>query len=297
VAPGGQVVVPLYLALDQEQVYSIDTQITWDANVASVVRVERGAKASAWSLSTNTTTPGELRAALAGAVPIAATGEVLRITFAALGGAGTRSDLVITRAVLDEGRISATRQNGALAVAWPERTIALVRGWNLISLPVMPTVATLPDALASLGGAYDLVYAYEAANTTNPWRRFVPTAPPVTNDLTALDRSMGLWLHATAAVTLTLPGAAPAGMSIPLKAGWNLVGYPCQTTQSVGTALASLGAQCDMAYTYDARNPTNPWKTYNASAPSALNTLTAFEPGRGYWLHVLRDCTWTVPQG
>jgi hypothetical protein len=75
--------------------------------------------------------------------------------------------------------------------------------WNLIGYPSAAAVA-LPDALAGIAGKYDLVYAYDAADTADQWKKFVPNAPPFVNDLTALGPGKGYWIRMTEAATLVV---------------------------------------------------------------------------------------------
>ena len=63
----------------------------------------------------------------------------------------------------------------------------------------------LPAALAGIAGKYDLVYAYDAADAADPWKKYDPAAPAFANDLAQMGPGKGYWLRATQAVTLTLP--------------------------------------------------------------------------------------------
>jgi hypothetical protein len=75
--------------------------------------------------------------------------------------------------------------------------------WNLIGYPSAAAVA-LPDALAGIAGKYNLVYAYDAADTADPWKKFDPNAPPFVNDLTELGAGKGYWIRVTEATTLII---------------------------------------------------------------------------------------------
>ena len=69
---------------------------------------------------------------------------------------------------------------------------------------------------------------------------------------------MGLWLHATSPVTLTITGTLPASPSIALMPGWNLVGYPGQVTQPVTVALSSCAGAYNLVYAYHAEDTARP---------------------------------------
>ena len=75
--------------------------------------------------------------------------------------------------------------------------------WNLIGYQ-SAAAAALPDALAGIAGKYDLVYAYDAADTADPWKKFGPNAPPFVNDLAELGPGKGYWIHMIEAATLVI---------------------------------------------------------------------------------------------
>ena len=84
--------------------------------------------------------------------------------------------------------------------------------------------------LGSAVGQIDQVQAYDAADPAAPWQVCGPVLPPYANDPAALDETMGLWFHATEAVTWVVTGTQPAETAIPLHAGWNLIGYPSEVS-------------------------------------------------------------------
>ena len=79
-----------------------------------------------------------------------------------------------------------------------------------------------------------------------------------------------------------------------LYEGWNLVGYPSQSTLELTEALASVDGLYDLVYAYKASDVGDPWKKYNTAAPPFLNDLKEMGPGWGYWIRVSEDCVWTV---
>lgn len=176
----------------------------------------------------------------------------------------------------------------------PGGGISLVPGWNLISVPVQPTDTDISQVLASIAGNYDLVYAYDACDVSDQWKNFNPSAPPFANDLTDVDETMGLWIHMTAADTLTVSGTTPSTTDIPLCEGWNLVGYPSTQVRTVPDALASISGAYDLVYGYEAADTADPWASHNPNSPPFANDLTEMGPGWGYWIDANQDATWTV---
>jgi len=150
--------------------------------------------------------------------------------------------------------------------------------WNLVSVPLLPASTSLSSFLSSISGKYDLVQAYYGG----AWHSS-------TGDLTTVDNKMGLWIHVTQNCTLTVDGAAPTSTTISLTSsgdGWNLIGWPTSGPRSISTALSGIAGKYDKIYAYDASDAADPWKIYDVSAPSYVNDLTQFSPGKGYWIHM-----------
>jgi hypothetical protein len=183
---------------------------------------------------------------------------------------------------------------GGLSAAGAVPVARLVAGWNLVSLPVIPDNTSPSAALASLGGAYNLVFAYDAFSPDNPWRSFIPGQPSPASDLTRVDHTLGLWINATAPVTLVVTGTVPGPTGINLAVGWNLVGFPSQVSQPLTDALRCISGKYRQVYAYDAATPANPWRIFDVSAPPYANTLHTLNPGQGYWLDMSEACTWVV---
>jgi hypothetical protein len=105
----------------------------------------------------------------------------------------------------------------------------------------------------------------------------------------------GYWLHTSGAVTLNLAGRLPWPVSIPLCAGWNLIGYPSAAPVPLPDALASIAGKYDAVFAYDSTDPIDPWKQYDPAAPPGANDLLALEPGKGYWIRATASTVLKVP--
>ena len=81
--------------------------------------------------------------------------------------------------------------------------IPLQAGWNLVGWPSFMTMP-VEQALASISGKFDRVYAYEARDATDPWKMFDPVAAAFASDLTLVRPLLGYWIHMTEAGTLTV---------------------------------------------------------------------------------------------
>ena len=183
-----------------------------------------------------------------------------------------------------------------------KHSITLVPGWNLVSFNVHPTDTSPAAVLADIAGHYDLVYAWDATgahSSSGNWLKYDPAVPPFLNSLTILDEQMGFWIHMTVADTLDVVGSAPVSTEIELldnTGGWNLVSYASISNRALPGALEEHGVGTDfsLVYTYQASEPGDPWKLFDRSAPPFLNDLTQLTPGRGYWVKVNADHTWTI---
>ena len=90
---------------------------------------------------------------------------------------------------------TATPTASPTPTATPGAEIALQVGWNLISIPLSPSSTALGDVLASIEGKYDLVYAYDASDTDDQWKKYNVAAPPFLNDLTHMRPKYGYWIR------------------------------------------------------------------------------------------------------
>jgi len=159
--------------------------------------------------------------------------------------------------------------------------INLTVGWNLVSLPLVQSSTAIGTVLSSISGSYNSVMYFSTTDKADPWKTYRPGS--TTNDLTAIDHKMGVWIRATSACMLTVYGNRPTSTSIQLYAGWNLVGYPTQvTTRTVSTAFAGTGYDIVEGW-----QVASPYVKVLAGGDAVL-------PGNGYWVHVPSDTTWTI---
>jgi hypothetical protein len=82
-------------------------------------------------------------------------------------------------------------------------SVSLCAGANLIGYPSI-TPVPLPDALVSIAGKYQKVYAYDSADGADPWKTFDPSASPFANDLSTLGPGRGYWVQMTEPANLGL---------------------------------------------------------------------------------------------
>lgn len=96
-----------------------------------------------------------------------------------------------------------------LLVSGPEpqqSTMQLCEEWNLVGYPSLQT-QPVPNALNSITGAYDLVYAYVPANGT--WTQYNPSGPPFANTLNDMQAGVGYWINANQEIELAIINPIP----------------------------------------------------------------------------------------
>lgn len=81
--------------------------------------------------------------------------------------------------------------------------IQLCEGWNLMGYPSTKTKA-ITDALSSIDGKYTPVYAYDALDTADPWKKYDVSAPPYANDLTEMHSGLAYWIKVSEDCVLTV---------------------------------------------------------------------------------------------
>ena len=160
-------------------------------------------------------------------------------------------------------------------------TLSLTTGWNLISFPLQPTDTAITAVLNGISSNYSIVWAYDAVNG---WKKYQPGKP---SDLTTMEAGKGYWIKMNQSGTLSLTGQSASSQTIPLKTGWNLVGWNKTTPTSVADALTNISSITSIVWAYDALAG---WKKYQPSKPSDLSDFTS---GLGFWVKVNADIDWT----
>ena len=149
----------------------------------------------------------------------------------------------------------------------------LVAGWNLISLPLIPSNNSTSAVLGNDTIEYDAVYRY---NATSKQFEDVTTG--------TMDPGIGYFVNVTTAGTWSYEGTPYTSMSIPLKRGLNLVGW-LNCTKQISGNLSSIAGE----YNYIARWNAG-YEVYEPHAPEVFNDFFDMERGNGYWIAAKEDC-------
>ncbi|MBI5000191.1 MAG: hypothetical protein HZB92_01495 [Euryarchaeota archaeon] len=178
---------------------------------------------------------------------------------------------------------------------WANITVTTL-GWNLISVPLVTASTGLPGALTDKvnGGAglvqWDRIQAYAPATPANLWKQYYTGWGASLNDLSAVDHTIGVWVYVTTLGDgqICVGGSGYANStnaSIPLSAGWNMVGYPARNDASytVGQLKTATGATIVEGF-----NSTQTYRT------SILADASVLKRGQAYWVYVPAPTVWYV---
>jgi len=157
-------------------------------------------------------------------------------------------------------------------------------GWRLVSFPTILTDPSVAAVLSSMAGSYRIVRAFNPASA-DPWMVYDPAR--TAGDLQYIDNTMAFWIEVTQPGMLDLQGQKPTGTQyVPLRAGWNLVGFPSyRTDYTVALLKADTGAT--RVEGFDASNV-----EYRLRVMQDTELLAN---GSGYWVYVPADTLWQVP--
>jgi len=163
-------------------------------------------------------------------------------------------------------------------------------GWNLISEPLIQSDTSILTVLDDSGGdgltTWDTVMTYNRTASTTEWLSYASYKPASINTLSSLDQKTGFWINIInlGDGNLTVFGDYDTQTVISLYAGWNLVGYPAQTSKSVTDSFAAVSE-------YQAA------EGYSGGASYKILPLAGsymMKPGEAYWIKVTADTTWTI---
>ncbi|TAL48629.1 hypothetical protein EPN87_00010 [archaeon] len=159
-------------------------------------------------------------------------------------------------------------------------------GWNLISLPVVPSITSIDKVLANVINDIAQVWSYDSAN--NKWRMWAKG--DAASDLNAMTAGNGYWVNyknATAekfmdgwGTLLAQGNTTPPQVS--LGSGWGLIGYyQRELTENIATscALKSLTEVVTqtplwtLLYTFDNKE-------------KIVTPVQDMVPGQGYWIQL-----------
>ena len=137
-------------------------------------------------------------------------------------------------------------------------------GWNMVSVPVTPTDNSTSAVFPSVAG----IFTWNATSRSY----YVPTV---------IDPKEGYWVAVTENTTMTISGTPIETWTTDIKAGWNMIGSVNTSASIADPSDDPDGSVIPTAYWWD---PVS--KSYILT--------TDIEPGKGYWVASVNDCTLTL---
>jgi hypothetical protein len=142
----------------------------------------------------------------------------------------------------------------------------------LLSFPLKMVDSSIEWALKTV--SWDKARYYDPWDADH-WKEF--HRGKYWDDFPAVNQSMAIWVNLTSAERVTSAGVVPANMTINLREGWNLVGFPHMFYDyTVGDLMAQTGAERVEGYN-------------SITPPYFLQSLAGIDfmaPGEGYWIKV-----------
>lgn len=154
--------------------------------------------------------------------------------------------------------------------------VVLYKGWNLVSLPLIPNSTASADVLSLvLKQATDVSHVYEYDQLLDSW----------IIDPAKIEDGKGYWFYMKNYDVLIVSGSKmPPGGGMPptytLTKGWVLAGFKSTADMTVADYLASVrnASYFKIIYIWDAA--TQSWGILNRDATPA----ESFTPGQGFWI-------------
>lgn len=162
--------------------------------------------------------------------------------------------------------------------------VVLYKGWNLVSLPLIPDSSATGDVLSLIldQGASGVVFSYGYDQYTDAW---------ITNP-TEMPDGYGYWFYMLADDVMIVEGIqSPPAPSLPatyeFTEGWVLAGYKQIAAHKVNEYLGSLedGSYFGTVYAWNAETPA--W--YTLSGTQELSS------GMGFWIWMHSDQSLITP--
>jgi hypothetical protein len=184
---------------------------------------------------------------------------------------------------LSSGSVTAIAASGG-----SQHVLQLRAGWNLITLPALPSDIAASSVFSQLeqSGKLVTVQSFECGSGGGALAYYPGLGSQ--NTLQKVLARRGYWVKVSADVTLSITGPALANGPIPLCKGWNLIAYTGPDTTPQGTpldtALSSIAGKYTAVLGYDGGA-----LSWYAELPASMNTLTTLQTGHGYWIYMTED--------
>ena len=149
-----------------------------------------------------------------------------------------------------------------------EQTLTLSKGWNLISFAIIADDMNPAKLFQPIKNSLFII-----KDTTSIYN---PNIPEFLNTLKKTRLDKGYWVKMKEDKFLTIQGSRPKQVTVNLRSGWNLIGYPVSKAAAPSEVIKSIVNNVETVK--------STFSMYDPSLPSFLNTLKQMEAGKGYWV-------------
>jgi hypothetical protein len=172
-------------------------------------------------------------------------------------------------------------------------TGTLYTGWNMVSFYCIAGEMPLEDLKDQSNNSINptYIFSYNPGNIDNSWFSYNPNLPNWTvQDLSRIDRKKGYWIYMGEVKSFSIEGYLFEQTSIPLAAGYNLIGYSTNNTSEINQSFSSIDGNYTMVWTYTASGST--WRYYDPNDNGS--TLNETKIPEAYWVNTTGSITWVV---
>jgi hypothetical protein len=162
---------------------------------------------------------------------------------------------------------------------------------NLVSFFCIANGAPIGEVMNGFSnqGNIEAVFEYEKGST-DLWKIYNPNLPGfVIQDLHDMSRTKGYWIRTNAQTSAYIIGGLRIPNYIPLTPGWNLVGYPTNSTKAVNESFITIAGNYTEVRKYDPIN--HVFLSYIPGIGGGMNETKTYE---GYWINITTPEVWTV---
>ncbi len=192
--------------------------------------------------------------------------------------------------IASDGTVEVQRTHNYLFYIYQKSNkIYLSRGWNIISINMIPNnlnIATLFEPLIVPG--FLVKVQDESGNSLENWGVFGGW----TNNIGNVSLIEGYKVKVKLDYTLEIMGASPVlPFQIPLKTGWNIIGYPKSSETNAKSVVQQLIDRGTLVKAQDeSGNSLEDWGIFGGWT----NNIGNFMPGKGYKVKVATADTLTI---
>jgi endoglucanase len=219
------------------------------------------------SVVIRTTNPNQIIVTIASSIPV---GSTILYSYS-----GTSLTTILNNTPVT--KFSGMTVKNTLTSAPVTQTISLAKGWNLVSFYVIPTNPAISTVFSSV------LTNVTTIKTTDAF--YDPKQTAAFNSLTTIEAGKGYLVNMAVAGTLSVTGQAVSTVAYSLKTGWNLIGYPSNTSTAITTELNSIWTSFVSVKNFDGFYIKN----------GTINSLTNLVPNYGYFVNVSSAGTLSLP--